>query len=459
MESSKSFKIESSIAVTEIERQSILDDNFNRYSSALNLAQLQYSNLELARKRAGHLRFKAINGLEKYLIEFEFNFEKNGGKVVWAQDASEAVSEITEILKKNSISEVTKSKSALIDEVNLEEEFKKSSISFHEVTPAEYILKQFNEKQKHFSSILIHKSSKEMGELFSKKINLSLKHNTEIHNYIRDNSRSIFENVKATILGANFVIADTGSVAITENTCDSVINISLTKILIIVAGIDKVIPSISNLDLLLSLYSSYSTGEKLNAYNTIVSGPKSDEEHDGPQEIYLVLLDNGRSKLLEQKNQRRVLSCINCGACQNVCPVYRKIGGSNEVSEYNGPAGAISSPWTKGFEENIHLSYASTLCGKCSEVCPVNINLHEQLIYNRNSSIRMKNYSMSEGFIMKGWHSLLASRKNMDMLSSKWKNTVLNKFYTDKWGKGRKMPVISEKSFREIWEERREGKK
>lgn len=460
MESFKTFKPESTIAAADIERQSTLDDNITRYNHSLNQALPYYSNLELAKKRAGYIRYKAINGLEKYLVEFEFNFERNGGKVIWAQDDAEAIKEIISILNKNKISEVVKSRSSLADEIDLASGMLKENIRLSEINPGEFILSQFEEKQRHLSSVTIHKRSQEISELFNSKFGIPLKHNpADILSFIRSEYRNRKEQPKAAILGANYLISDTGSVCISEDSGDSVLNSIQPRIQIILAGIDKIIPSISNLDTFLSLYSTFSNGEKINAINTIISGPKLEAEKDGPQEMYLVLIDNGRSKVLAQKYQRRALSCIDCGACQNVCPVYRKIGGVKEVNGYTGPIGSVTTPWIKGIKENIHLSYASTLCGKCTEICPVGINIHELLIFNRNSAIKLKEYSMSDNLLMKGWHRILVSRKNMDRVSSKWKNIILNKIYAEKWGNEREMPQISAKSFKQLWEERREGKK
>ncbi len=458
MESSKTFKAASITASASVERQNILEDNTSRYKRTVDRAVLQYSNLELARKRAGFIRHKGINGLEKYLIEFEANLERNGGKVIWAQDAEEAVKQIIAIIKKCGAKQIIKSSSIVTEEIELRDELKIENLDYAEVNPGEFILNEFDEEPRHLSSILIHKSHDEITARLSEKYKISAKTGAiEIHDIIRKNCRENFENSSVSITGVNFLIADTGSVCLSENTADGVISSVMPKIQIMIAGIDKIIPSIMNLDVLLPLYSTYSTGEKLKAYNTIISGPRQENENDGPNEMYVVILDNGRTNLLEQKLQRRALSCIECGACQNVCPVYQKIGGETYNTLYTGPIGSITTPWLKGVEDYIHLSYASTLCGKCTEVCPVNINLHEQLLYNRSDAVRMNIHSLPEKMSMIGWHRILKSRKMMEWGSSKWKNITLRYVYGGKWGKDRALPQISEKSFKQLWEERREG--
>lgn len=456
MESQKAFKENSAEAVKDIDRQVAFDDNVARNDTSVQLAMHQYSSIELAKKRAGYIRHKAINGLEKYLIEFEANLERNGGKVIWALDAEEAVAEINNILKKHAITHVTKSKSLIADEIDLYNKLKEFSITCDEVHPAEFILRRFDERPVHSSSFLINKSLREINELLHGKYKLPAKQKAgEVLAFIKSESREKLEYSKASISGANYVIADTGSVCITEDAGDAVLNTILPKIQIVLAGIDKVIPSILNLDILLPLFATYSSGQRISAYNTIVSGPKQESEKDGPSEMYVVLLDNGRSNILAKKFQRRALSCIDCGACQNACPVYRKIGGKAYNSTYTGPIGSVITPWMKGLQEYSHLSYASTLCGKCTEVCPVLINLHDQLLYNRNDTIKLKNYSFTEGLIMEGWHQTLKSRKWMDWFKAKWKNIFLKKVYSQNW---KNLPQISNKNFRQLWEERREGK-
>lgn len=458
MESEKTYIKDSIISTADKERQLILDDNISRYNRAVQQSVSQFSNLELARRRAGYIRYKAINGLEKYLIEFEANFERNGGKVIWAQDSAEAVKEILNILRKNKVNLISKTRSLICDEINLVEKLKEEDIECMDINPGDFILKQFDEKPRHLSSVLIHKSYHEITSILEKKFKVSFKHNPiEILEFVRKNLRVKIETSTASITGANYLIADTGSICISENSGEAVINNSFPKLQIVIAGIDKIIPSLMNLDAFVPLYATYSSGERINTFNTIISGPRQDSEKDGPFEMFVVLIDNGRSEVLAQKFQRRALGCIDCGACQNVCPVNRKTFGISEGNSYSGPIGSIITPWMKGLEENIHLSYSSTLCGSCTAVCPVDINLHELLINNRSDSIKKKNYSFTEGLTMSTWHQVLKNRKWMDWGKPKWKNMILKKLYSNRWGSERKMPTIADKSFKQLWEERREG--
>jgi L-lactate dehydrogenase complex protein LldF len=459
VEGSDKFKLEAARAAEDITRQEIFDENIGYYNKALNSALTQYANLDLAKKRAGNIRFKAINSLEKYLIEFESNFEKNGGKIIWALTADEALTEIANIITKSKERKVIRSKSLIADEINLDEFLAKENIESCKINVADWILDKFEKKPRHSSSYLIEYSLAQISDKINEKKAADLKHNpAEVVNYIKNITKDEINDFHVTISGANYLIADTGSVCLTENYGDGTFLNSISGTHIILCGIDKIIPSIKHLDTLISLYATYSSGDRINAFSTIINGPRMDSETEGPSELYVVLLDNGRSDVLAQKFQRRALGCIDCGACQNVCPVYRKVGGDAFDTTITGPIGSVLNPWMLGLEEFIHQSYASTLCGRCTDICPVGINLHEQLIYNRKDSISMGNHSTSEKMTMEGWHLVLKNRKWMDKGSAKWKNIFLKKIYADKWGKNRSFPQISEKSFKQLWEERREGK-
>lgn len=441
------------------ERQIVFDDNVSRLNISASEAKKQYSNLDLAKKRVGYIRHKAINGLEKYLIEFEANIERNGAKVVWALDDQEAVKVILEILKKHQVNYITKSKSLIADEIDLYSQLAENNVVCEEVNIGEFILRLSGNSPRHLSSLLVEKSLSQINEVLAEK-NIISSWGKVSDSYIAviKNRKEAIRTSTASINGANFLIADTGSVCVSEDAGEAVLNSVLPDVQIIIAGIDKMIPSLMNLDVLLPLYSTYSTGERINTFNTIISGPRAENETDGPKDMYVILLDNGRSNVLAQKYQRRALSCIDCGACQNVCPVYRKIGGEGYDTTYCGPVGSVITPWMKGIEEYNSMSYLSTLCGLCTEACPVMINLHDLLLYNRRDGIQLKNRSFSESLVMEGWHQVLKSRKWMDWPKYKWKNLILKKLYVRRWVSSDHFPEVRSKNFKNLWEERREGK-
>jgi L-lactate dehydrogenase complex protein LldF len=203
------------------------------------------------------------------------------------------------------------------------------------------------------------------------------------------------------------------------------------------------------------LLSSHGTGQNLTVYNSIVSGPRQTGEIDGPTEMYVVLLDNGRTELLKHPRQRRALSCIKCGACLNACPVYKNIGGYTYNTTYSGPIGSVITPHMRDMKDFKHLSYASSLCGKCTEVCPVKINLHELLLYNRNESVISGMTTRSERFAQKMAKKGLSNRWMMDFGGGGLKNTAMKMFMKKHWGPRRTLPEFAPKSFKQLWEERR----
>ena len=189
------------------------------------------------------------------------------------------------------------------------------------------------------------------------------------------------------VTGANFIISDIGGIAVTENEGNARLSCAFPKTHIVIVGIEKMIPSLTDLGLFWPLLSTFGTGQKITVYNTIVTGPRQENETDGPEEMYVILLDNGRTNILQNPKQRESLYCIRCGACLNACPVYKNIGGHAYGATYSGPIGSVITPHLQGMDEFKHLSYASSLCGNCTEVCAVKINLHELLLENRHESV------------------------------------------------------------------------
>ena len=430
--------------------------NISKYDDAVDRGKQQYSELELAKERAAFLRHRVINELDKYLIEFEANFEARGGKIIWAQDEKEALKEIYKILKRHDTRMLVKSKSMTTEELELNDFLKKHKIESVETDLGEYIVQVSGEKPYHIVTPAMHKSKEDVAELFHSKFGTPLDFAPEkITQYVRQLLREKFTTADVGITGANFLVSDLGAVALTENEGNGCMTVSFPKVHIVVAGIDKLIPSLKDLDLLWPLLATHGTGQHITVYNSLIMGPRQEGEQDGPSEMYVVLLDNGRTNVLEESEQRRALSCIHCGACLNACPVYRNIGGHTYNSVYSGPIGSVVTPLMFGMKEYKHLSFASTLCGKCTDVCPVKINLHEQLLFNRRDSVKNNYTSSSEKILMFGAKKVFTRRWMMDYGKSKMRNYALRRFFGVSWGNRRELPVLPEKSFRQLWEERR----
>lgn len=453
------FKNDSRIKSADIVHRAKLQHNISKYDGAVKQGKKQYANLELAKQRAAFLKNKVIGDLEKFLIEFEVNFEKNGGKIIWAVNANDALNEVTEIIKKHGVDYVVKSKTMVTEEIGLNSHLANNQIESIETDLGEYIVQLAGEHPYHIVTPAMHKSKEDVSELFTANFDLPANSSPEtITAFVRKKLREKFYNAQVGITGANFLVADSGSVCISENEGNALLSVSFPRVHIVIAGIEKVIPSLNNLELFWPLLATHGTGQNITAYNSIISGPRQENEVDGPTEMYVILLDNGRSEILSRPKQRSALTCIRCGACLNVCPVYKTIGGHAYNTTYTGPIGSVITPWMKGLDNYKHLSFASSLCGACTEVCPVKINLHELLLHNRNDSVKNGNYSFFDAFSMWTWKKIMLNRKWMDTGSARFKNFILAKFFAKTWGQKRKLPEISERNFKQLWEERREGK-
>ena len=255
------------------------------------------------------------------------------------------------------------------------------------------------------------------------------------------------------VTGANFILADVGGIAVTENEGNARLSCAFPKTHIVIVGIEKVLPSMNDLGLFWPLLSTYGTGQNVTVYNSIVLGPKQPGEKDGPEEMIVILLDNGRTNVLKNPKTRESLYCIRCGACLNACPVYKNIGGHSYGTTYSGPIGKVLTPHLSGLEEYKHLSYASSLCGNCTEVCPMRINLHELLLENRYESVEEGYASFGERMAWKVWKKVSMSRKLMNTGSSKMRSWMINKFVKD-WTRHRGEMQFPEKSFNQLWRER-----
>ena len=259
------------------------------------------------------------------------------------------------------------------------------------------------------------------------------------------------------VTGANFILPDVGGIAITENEGNARLTISFPKIHIAIVGIEKVIPSINDLQLFWPLLSTFGTGQKVTVYNTVLTGPKKDQETDGPEEMYVILLDNGRSHLISQPQQREAAYCIRCGACLNACPVYKNVGGHTYGTTYSGPIGSVITPHLRKTEDFQHLSYASSLCGACTEVCPVRINVHNMLMYNRRDAVKEGNTNRKERLTWYFWKRGMMNRGMMNTGSGAIKGMIVKMLFSGTWTKRRALPKFPKKSFNQMWQEGKRG--
>ncbi|MCE2740228.1 MAG: LUD domain-containing protein [Sphingobacteriales bacterium] len=413
-----------------------------------------FSNLALAKQRAAYTKWKVAENLDKYLLDFEGSVIRKGGKVIWANDAQNALTEIDAIIKRTQATKIVKSRSELSHEIGLVQHLRKMSVKVAETGFGDYLIDLMGEKPFHSVLPALNQSATAVGAILNKKIKSSLDANQEeIASDIRAEIRNSFFEADIGITGANFLIADSGMVAITENEGNERLSFAFAKTHIILASIDKVLPSISDLELFFSLFSTHALGQQLATYNT-VTGPSLKDEKEGPSEFIVILIDNGRSNLLATQDQRQALSCIKCGACSNVCPVFKIVGGHANYQSYgSGPIGQIVAPLQQGFQEFQYLGNLSTICGKCTDVCPVNIDLHNHLLRNRHENLVQGFEKTGEKLAWYTWKKFMLSRKTMNRPAS-IKNFTFRQFYKNDWGESREFPKIAEKSFNQLWREK-----
>jgi L-lactate dehydrogenase complex protein LldF len=453
-EHSDLFIEKTAIKASDLEHRRKINFNIGKYNAVVPQGKQQFENLELARERAKNTKWKAIENLDTQLEEFEKQFTKRGGKVIWAENSQQAIDEIINICQQKNCKTLVKSKSMVTEEIHLNHALEQNGIESVETDLGEYIQQLDGEAPYHIVTPAMHKSKEDVAKLFAEKLgtppNLTPEELTLV---ARNILRKKYVQAEVGVTGANFIISDIGGIAVTENEGNARLSCSFPNTHIVVVGIEKVIPSMNDLALFWPLLSTFGTGQQMTVYNTIVTGPRQANEVDGPKEMYVILLDNGRTDILKNPKQRESLYCIRCGACLNACPIYKNVGGHAYGTTYSGPIGSVITPHLQGMNEFKHLSFASSLCGNCTEVCAVKINLHELLLENRYESVEEGNADITEKIAWKAWKIASTHRKLMNLASGKMKNKVVNKMFTA-WTKTRGELHFSDKSFNQLWKER-----
>ena len=454
-EHSDIFIEKTAIKASDLEHRRKINFNIGKYNAVVPQGKQQFEHLELARERAKNTKWKAIENLDTQLEEFEKQFTKRGGKVIWAENSQQAIDEIINICQQKNCKTLVKSKSMVTEEIHLNQALEENGIESVETDLGEYIQQLDGEAPYHIVTPAMHKSKEDVAKLFAEKLgtppNLTPEELTLV---ARNILRKKYVQAEVGVTGANFIISDIGGIAVTENEGNARLSCSFPNTHIVVVGIEKVIPSMNDLALFWPLLSTFGTGQQMTVYNTIVTGPRQANEVDGPKEMYVILLDNGRTDILKNPKQRESLYCIRCGACLNACPIYKNVGGHAYGTTYSGPIGSVITPHLQGMNEFKHLSFASSLCGNCTEVCAVKINLHELLLENRYESVEEGNADITEKIAWKAWKIASTHRKLMNLASGKMKNKVVNKMFTA-WTKTRGELHFSDKSFNQLWKERR----
>ena len=451
----QAFLSKSEIKAMDAEHKRKLSFNIGKYNEVVVKGKKQFADLHFAREKAKNIKWKTIENLDKYLIQFEQNFTNNGGKVIWAQDAAEANQAVLEICKQHGASQVVKSKSMVTEEIHLNAFLEKHQIESVETDLGEYIQQLDGETPYHIVTPAMHKSKEDCARVFHEKLGTepNLTPN-EITLVARNNLRVKYTSAGVGVTGGNFLLADVGAVCVTENEGNGRLTTAFPKVHVAIVGIEKMIPSIDDLNLFWPLLATYGTGQNVTVYNSIFTGPKKAHEVDGPEAMYVILLDNGRTNLMKDPNVRESMYCIRCGSCLNACPVYKNIGGHTYGATYSGPIGSVITPHLKDFEEFKHLSYASTLCGNCTEVCPLKINIHGMLHYNRTLAVKKHDTDFSENTAWKMWKLAMTNRSMVDLAGAGMKTKIVSILFKNSWGK-RRDGLSFHKSFRDMWKEKK----
>jgi L-lactate dehydrogenase complex protein LldF len=449
------FLMESRQKASDMDHRRKINFSLSQSHKAFREGQLRFSNVEAARQQAKNVKWKALENLDKYLEEFEKNFTLRGGKVIWAQNAQEAREAVLKICRDKQAKKIVKSKSMVTEEIHLNKFLEDNLIEVIETDLGEYIQQLADEPPYHIVAPAMHKSREDVAQLFHEKLNVEAGLPPEQLTLVaREKLREEYREAEIGITGVNFILADIGGIAVTENEGNARLSTSFPQTHIAITGIEKLLPSVDDLDLFWPLLAAFGSGQNITVYNTIFTGPKQKNEPDGPQEMIVILLDNGRTKVLADPEAREILYCIRCGSCLNVCPVYQNIGGHTYATPYSGPIGAVLTPLLEDLGQYKHLSYASSLCGSCTDACPVRINLHKLLLDNRHKAV-VENYSSrSEKFGWYAWRKASLSRTIMNMAGGNMKNFVISKLFGKLWGDDRELPVFAPKSFSQLWKER-----
>ena len=446
----------------DLTHRATIKRNMDSYDAAVAKGKARFADFEAARTRAAQIKSEGIRNLAPLLEQFESKVQARGGHVFWAETSEDARQYIAEVARRRNVKTVVKSKSMVTEEIHLSAALEKIGIKVWETDLGELIVQLRNEPPYHIVTPAMHLTREQIRDLFLEKMPNDVEGEThqQLVAAARRFLRRAFFSAEMGISGANFLVADVGMVAISTNEGNGRLTTSLPKIHVVVTGIEKIIPRMEDLGILWPVLASTGTGQPITTYSTLIGGPRTTEEVDGPEEFHVVLVDNGRTEVLADEAQQELLRCIRCGACLNMCPVYRNVGGHTFNTTYPGPIGSALTPIFNGMRDWGHLSYACSLCTACNSVCPVKIKLSDRLLENRRKYVAEGNATIAEKvgfgifrwaagsarrFSFFGWCARTALRAAVGMGVNPPSN----------WTKYRALPEVPPDSFRALWRKNR----
>jgi L-lactate dehydrogenase complex protein LldF len=457
------FKRDAERMTKDLRHRSLIQTALKKYEVARDARKARFQDWQSARQTAAEIKWDAINHLDKYLAELVDKLEARGTKVHWATTGEQARQIILGIVREKKARSVIKSKVMTGEEIHLNEALEKAGLAVVESDFGEYIVQLRHEAPYHFVFPAMHLVRGEISDLFERELGSKPTDSPEELMIIaRRVLRGKYLTADVGLSGANFAIAETGMISITENEGNARLTCALPRTHIALMGIEKVLPKMEDLALFLPMLATAGAGQALTGYNSLYGGPRQPGEPDGPEEFHLVLLDNKRTHVLADAEQRDALHCIRCGACLNVCPIYRNVGGHSYGTTYQGPIGSVITPHLRGLQDWKHLSHASSLCGACTETCPVKINLHHHLLQNRRNAAAQRAIWWEK--LAFKFFAFVANRPALFSLAGKLgragqrlhpliKGTPLDPARA--WTASRELPVIADQTFHKFWRARR----
>jgi L-lactate dehydrogenase complex protein LldF len=423
---------------------------------------------ERLRDRAREVKREVIEHLDSYLAQFADNVERNGGKVHWASTAEEVCRIVVDIARRSGAREVVKAKSMLGEEVEVNHALEAAGIRAAETDLGEFIIQLAGERPAHIVAPAIHMTREDVSELFVTHLQAERTVVPEQLTAIaRRALREMFQKAGMGMSGANFAVAETGTVILVENEGNIRMCTTVPRVHVVLVGIEKLVPQLADLGVFLRLLGRSGTGQKLTTYTSFLTGPRRPGE-DGPEEMHVVMVDNGRTAALADPKMREMLYCIRCGACLNTCPVYRKIGGHAYGWVYSGPIGALVTPELAGIGPARELPFASSLCAACREVCPVRINIPDLLLHLRSQAQEQapqrQESLLSERLMFRLW-ALGMRHPRLYALGTRlarWGQVLLARrgwirripvFPASQWTRERDFPALAPKAFRDRWKQ------
>lgn len=457
------FHTDSNRTTADTSRRAFVRKALLGYQGTRRKSESAFASWQQARDAAAEIKYQGVNHLDKYLCEFEEKFTAQGGTVFWASTGVQACDYILQLARREGVRSIIKSKAMTSEEIHLNGALQNEGYDVVESDLGEFIQQLMGEAPYHFVFPCMHLKREEISALFARELGAARTENPEELTMIaRRFLRRQYLTADMGISGGNFIVAETGMISITENEGNARLATALPRIHVALVGIEKIVPRLADLALLLPMLATAGTGQALTCYNSMYGGPRRPGEVDGPEQFHVVLLDNHRTRLLADPEQRDALHCIRCGACLNVCPIFKNIGGHAYGTTYQGPIGSVITPHFRGLQDWKHLSGASSLCGACTEACPVKIDIHHHLLRNRRNAARAKpvrwEKAMWAGFawmMNRPWAYRLATKLApwAQRFHPLVERTALDPMRA--WTRTREFPQAAVKSFREQWRERK----